>query len=97
MKYVTWKIYFPTNSNEGYTPESTIRERGGTAEGGLSTENLIIGYVSDNADLTNLEQYEVTEVTQEQALNLAKQFNADCYLSDDGKINYPKPTLLGVN
>ena len=94
MKYVTWKIYFPTNSNEGYTPESTIRERGGTAEGGLSTENLIIGYVSDNADLTNLEQYEVTEVTQEQALNLAKQFNADCYLSDDGKINYPKPTLL---
>jgi len=93
MKYATWKIYFPTNSNEGYTPEPIIRERGGTAEGGLATNTLIIGYVSDNADLTNLEQYEATEITQQQALNLAKEFNADCYLNDNGRINYPKYSI----
>jgi len=95
MKYATWKVYFPANSNEGYTPEPIIRERGGTAEGAVGTNELIVGYVSDNADLTNLEQYDVKEITQQQALNLATQFNPDCYMGDDGKLNYPKPTISG--
>ena len=90
MKYATWKIYFPTNSNEGYTPEPTIRERGGTAEGALANGDLIIGYISDNADLTNLEQYEATEITEQQALNLAKQVNSDCYMDNEGRIKYPQ-------
>jgi hypothetical protein len=71
MKYATWKVYFPANSNEGYTPEPIIRERGGTAEGAVETSDLIVGYISNNADLTNLEQYEATEITQQEALDLA--------------------------
>lgn len=91
MKYATWKVYFPANSNEGYTPEPIIRERGGTAEGAIGTNDLIVGYISDNADLTNLEQYEVVEITKQQALNLTIGFNANCSMGDDGRINFPKP------
>jgi len=97
MRYATWKVYFPANSAEGYTPEPIIRERGGTAEGGLGTNDLIIGYVSDNANLTNLEPYEVKEITQQQALNLAIQFNPSCSMGNDGKINFPKPSFSGDN
>jgi hypothetical protein len=95
MKYATWKVYFPANSNEGYTPEPIIRERGGTAEGAVETSDLIVGYISNNADLTNLEQYEATEITQQEALDLAIQFNPACYMGDNGKINFPKPTVSG--
>ena len=97
MRYATWKVYFPANSNEGYTPEPIIRERGGTAEGAIETNDLIVGYISDNADLSNLEQYEINEITQQQALDLAIQFNPGCYMGDDGKINYPKPSFSGDN
>lgn len=97
MRYATWKVYFPANSTEGYTPEPIIRERGGTAEGALGTNNLMVGYISDNANLTNLELYEVKEITQQQALDLAIQFNPNCFMGNDGKINFPKPSLTGVN
>lgn len=97
MKYATWKVYFPVNSNEGYTPEIIIRERGGTAEGAVETNGLIVGYISNNADLTNLEQYEATKITQQEALDLAIQFNPACYMGDDGKINFPKPIVSGQN
>ena len=95
MKYATWKVYFPVNSNEGYTPEPIIRERGGTAEGVIGTNNLMVGYISDNADLSNLEQYEAIEITQQQALNLAIEFNPNCSMGNDGRINFPKPTVFG--
>jgi hypothetical protein len=91
MKYATWKVYFSDNSQYGHTPETIIRERGGTAEGMVGNNELIIGYISDNADLTGLEEYEAVEVTSEQALDFAIQFNAGCYMSDNGKINLPKP------
>lgn len=91
MRYATWKVYFPVNSKEGYTPEPIIRERGGTAEGLVGNNDLVVGYISENADLSNLEQYGVIEVAAEQALNLALEFNAGCYMDDNGKINLPKP------
>lgn len=97
MRYATWKVYFPAGSNEGYTPEPIIRERGGTAEGAIGTNDLMVGYISENADLTNLEQYEAKEITQQEALDLAIAFNSACYMDNDGKINFPKPTLIGDN
>lgn len=97
MRYATWKVYFPVNSKEGYTPEPIIRERGGTAEGAVEINDLIVGYISNNADLTNLEQYEATHITRQEALDLALQFNPACYMGDDGKINFPKPIVSGQN
>lgn len=97
MRYATWKVYFPAGSNEGYTPEPIIRERGGTAEGAIGTNNLMVGYISDNADLSNLEQYEAIEITQQQALDLAIEFNPNCSMGNDGRINFPKPSLIGEN
>jgi hypothetical protein len=97
MRYATWKVSFPANSTQGYTPESIIRERGGTAEGAIGANDLIIGYISDNANLANLEPYEVKEITKQQALNLAIQFNPNCSMDNDGIINFPKPSLTGVN
>ena len=92
MKYVKWSVFFEPNTVEGYTPETIIRTRGGWAEGGFSiTAFEIIGYTSDDADLSGLENYNVEEITQEAALTIAQAINPECVLGEDGKINTPAP------
>ena len=87
MKYATWIIKRP----EGSTPEPTIREAGGTASGGLmlNTET-VLGYLSDNATTTGLSQWNVTVITQQEALALAQALNPECFLADDGTIQAPR-------
>jgi hypothetical protein len=90
MKYVKWSVFFEPNATEGYTPEILIRNRGGWAEGGFSTATFdIIGYASDDADLSGLEDYKVEEITQAEALDAARAINSECFLEEDGKINLP--------
>ena len=94
MKYVKWSVFFEPNAIEGYTPETIIRTRGGWAEGGLSITTFdIIGYTSDDADITGLEKYNVEEITQEEALAAAQAINPDCTLSANGKISTPAPVV----
>jgi hypothetical protein len=94
MKYVKWSVFTNPGSSEGFTPETIIRERGGWAEGALFiADKDLIGYVSDNADLTNLEDYKVSEITQAKALALAQGVNPNCILDGNGKIHSPVPTV----
>lgn len=94
MKYVKWSIYSASNSIEGVTPEPIIRERGFSADGGLFINSKdIIGYVSDDADLSNLEDFNVVEISQTEALALAKSLNPDCIIDDNGKLKSPVPTV----
>jgi hypothetical protein len=94
MKYVKWSVFFEPNATEGYTPEVIIRTRGGWAEGGFSIATFdIIGYTSDDADLSGLEDYKVQEITQAEALSAAQAINPECFLGEDGKINAPVPEL----
>lgn len=95
MKYLKWTIYFPEGSNEGTTPEDIIREKNGWAEGAIAlSNNEIIGYASDESDLSGLSNYDLQELTQEEALDLAQTINPSFYLADDGKIGSPTPLAI---
>ena len=86
MKYATWTIKRP----EGTTPEPTIREAGGTASGGIMLGvDTVLGYMSDDATITGLSEWNVTVKTQQEALALAQAVNPDCFLADDGTIQAP--------
>jgi len=88
MKYATWTIKRP----EGSTPEPTIREANGTASGGMMLNNdMVLGYMSDNATTTGLTEWNVTLKTQQEALALAQAVNPECFLADDGTIQAPRP------
>jgi hypothetical protein len=94
MKYVKWSVFFEPNATEGYTPEVIIRARGGWAEGGFFVAPFdIIGYTSDDADLSGLEDYKVQEITQAEALAAAQTTNIGCFLGEDGKINPSAPVV----
>ena len=86
MKYATWTIKRP----EGTTPEPTIREAGGTASGGIMLGvDTVLGYISDDATMTGLSEWNVIVKTQQEALALAQAVNPDCFLADDGTIQAP--------
>jgi len=87
MKYATWTIKRP----EGTTPESTIQSFGGSASGGLSVDiNTVLGYMSDDVDITGLSEWNVTAKTQAEALILAQTVNPQCFLASDGRIQSPR-------
>jgi hypothetical protein len=89
MKYATWEVYFPADSNEGSTPDPIIRERGYEAGGLFHIEPFkILGIVSDNADVSNLDNYKIQEITKEQALEIAITLNATAYLDDNGDLSF---------
>jgi len=79
MKYYTYKIDFSDNSNEGTAPSNI--------QGGFEYEPyLLVGYGEDNTSITGLEKWNVTEITQEYALELAKNINKNMVVQDDGRI-----------
>jgi len=88
MKYATWTIKQP----EGITPEPAIREAEGWAEGGMMlNKNTVLGYMSDDVDVSVLSEWNVTVKTQAQALALAQAINPECFLTDDDTIKAPFP------
>ena len=90
MKYATWTIKRP----EGTTPEPTIREAGGTASGGFIINiDTVVGYLSDNATTTGLSEWNLTVITQQEALGLARALNPESFLADDGTIQAPPPDI----
>lgn len=87
MKYLTWKVYFPENSSEGLTPEGIIRSRGHYADGLFQiTDFVILGAVSDNADISNLNEFEIKEISKEEALNIALSKNETAELNNNGEL-----------
>ena len=87
MRYVTWNVYFPENSDEGSTPDPIIRSRGFDASGLFHITNFIIlGAVSNNADISDLDNYEIKEISKEEALEIALTLNDTAYLNDNGEL-----------
>lgn len=87
MKYLTWKVYFAENSNEGLTPEGIIRSRGYVADGLLQiTDFVILGVVSDDADISNLDEFSINELSKEEALAIALSKNETAELNDNGEL-----------
>jgi hypothetical protein len=90
MKYASWTI----DRTDGSTPEPTIRDRGGEASGGFMKDaDTVVGYVWSDCDLTGLDKWNFSTMTDVQALTIAQSLNAECFLADDGKIQAPDPAV----
>ena len=84
MTYLKWRL---SNDVWGTGPEGTIDDRGGHAEAGwaIDDDGYRIGYLTQTADLTGLETWDVTEVTESEALAFCQQFYAEAESMGDGR------------
>lgn len=89
MKFATWKVYFPNESNEGITPESIIRERGYVANGLIHIEPFkILVVISDDADTSGLSNYEFTEIAKEDAMAIILSQDSGATINELGEVTF---------
>jgi hypothetical protein len=91
MIYLKWKL-----SNDGIWgtgPEETISDRGGTVYVGsyVDDDGYRIGYLTQTADLTGLETWDVSEQTEAEALTFCQQFYADAEVLPNGMLSALMP------
>ena len=86
MIYLKWRM---SDGRLGTGPEGEIHDRGGRAHAGWAVDNdgYRIGYLTQTADLTGLETWDVTEQTEAQVLTFCQQFYADAEVRPDGGIS----------
>ena len=91
MIYLKWKL--STDGVSGTGPEETIADRGGLAEASWAVDDdgYRIAYLTQTADLTGLETWDVTTQTEAQALTFCQQFYGDAEVMPDGRISGPPP------
>ena len=88
MIYLKWKL---SEATWGTGPEGEIADRGGHAESGWAVDDdgYRIGYLTATADLTGLGTWDVTEVTEAQALTFCQALYADAEVLPTGHISGP--------
>lgn len=90
MNYAKWIVYFPEGTKEGLTPESILKSKGFEAVGLFQLlDKSIVGKISNNADLSNLENYQIEIITEEQALVLAQSIDSNAKLENSNIIFTP--------
>jgi len=93
VNYATWKLNF-TDPNYGTGPEDKIAELGLGAEGAwvagqIENEGTILGYVTEPVDESQLTTWQVTNISQADALDFCLDLNPAAYLLPDGRITAP--------
>ena len=88
MIYCKWRL---SEGVWGEGPETIIYERGGRLEAGgyVDADGDRIGYLIESADLSNLTDYNFSEVTEAEALTFCQQFYADAVVLESGIISSP--------
>mgnify|MGYP003970808655 FL=1 len=91
MIYLKWKL--STDGVSGTGPEATIANRGGLTEASwaVDTSGYRIGYLTQTANLDDLDTWDVTEVTEAQALTFCQALYAEAEVLPDGRISGPPP------
>ena len=89
MIYLKWKL--STDGVSGTGPEETIADRGGLAEASwaVDADGYRIGYLTQTANLDDLDTWDVTEVTEADALTFCQALYADAEVIPDGRISGP--------
>ena len=89
MIFLKWRL---SDGTSGTGPESFIHDAGGTASPSwaVDTPGYRIGYASDDADLRG-GPWQVTEVTEADALTFCQALYADAEVLPDGTISGPPP------
>jgi hypothetical protein len=93
MNYATWKLNF-ANPEYGTGPEDAIADLGFGAEGAwvageVENGGTILGYVTEPVDESLLTIWQVTNITEAEALEFCLAINPEAYLLPDGKITVP--------
>jgi hypothetical protein len=93
MNYATWKLNF-TDPHYGTGPEDKIAELGFGAQGAwvageVENGGIILGYVTEPVDELELTAWEVTNITEAEALEFCLAINPEAYLLPDGRITAP--------
>ena len=91
MNYLKWKL--SDDGTWGTGPEETIDARGGHAEASYAVDDdgYRIGYLTQTANLDDLEVWDVTEVTEAEALTFCQALYGDAEVLPDGRISGPPP------
>jgi hypothetical protein len=97
VNYATWKLNF-TDPKYGTGPEDKIAELGLGAEGAwvageIENGGTILGYVTEPVDETQLTAWEVTNITEAEALEFCLALNPEAYLLPDGRIGAPDEAI----
>jgi hypothetical protein len=93
MKYLKWKLHDPSGLS-GTHPVETIAAMGGRANTGWAVDDdgYRIAYLWEDVDISQLDSaWDVTEVTEAQALTFCQQFYAGAEVQDGGTISGPPP------
>jgi hypothetical protein len=93
MNYATWKLNF-ADPNYGTGPEDRIAELGFGSEGAwvageVENADTILGYVTEPVDESQLTTWQVTNISQADALDFCLAINPQAYLLPDGRITVP--------
>jgi len=90
MIYLKWRL---SGGAHGTGPEGHIADSGGHAEAGWAVDGdgYRIGYLAESVDLTGLETWDVTEVTEAEALAFCQAVWADAEVLASGYISGPPP------
>jgi len=91
MTYLKWKL--SDDGTWGTGPEETIADRGGRAEAGWAVDDdgYRIGYLTQTANLDDLEVWDVTTQTEADALTFCQAIYAEAEVLPDGRISGPPP------
>jgi hypothetical protein len=85
IDYCTWSVVF--DGGYGITPDSILRERGFESGGILHVEPFkILGYVESNADLSNMEAFNIIMLSSEEALLMALTIDTGATLNHNGEL-----------
>jgi hypothetical protein len=93
LNYATWKLNF-TDPNYGTGPEQKIADLGFDAEGGwlageIENGGIILGYVTEPQDESQLTLWDFQNISEQEALNFCLALNPAAYLLPDGRITAP--------
>ena len=88
MIYCKWRL---SEGVWGEGPEPVVAERGGRLEAGAYVDagGYRIGYLTEPADLSGLTGYDLSEVTEAEALTFCQQFYDGAAVLPDGMISSP--------
>jgi hypothetical protein len=91
MEYVTWKLNWPT-SKYGTGPEQAAFDAGARLEASswvnpTVEEGTILGYLTGELDLSVLSEWNVVNITPQQALDFALALDENAFVMDDGVIS----------
>ena len=91
MIYLKWRL--SNDGTWGTGPEGTIADRGGLADASwaVDADGYRVGYLTQTANLDDLDTWDVTEQTEAQALTFCQALYAAAEVLPDGRISSPPP------